>query len=281
MVKSDMTQLTQQIVKTYKNDFLDLINKIEENEKKLQKILEVKLARYPESDSIKDDIQKEERYALNKISGEALEILYVVNGFKQNEDVNYIYDFYISASATHRAFEIYRALSGDEDKELIDKIHNRLQLLTNYAKVFLQNFAKFKNITIDDIYDKISDKLAKAIDKARELSAEITILINGLKSSKNANSKLYLAYASLLHKAQAILSQKIRQFDENKIKDDIIEYLFEFNKYLNLINHITYDIAVTYSDKFTTDVMEIAGRANELSYSLSQDLLDIVLLLTL
>ncbi|MEM4060967.1 MAG: hypothetical protein QXK11_10730 [Pyrobaculum sp.] len=276
-----MTQLTQQVVKTYKDVFLDLINKIEENEKKLQKILEAKLTRYPENDDIKDDIQKEERYALNEISGEALEILYVVNGFKQNEDVNYIYDFYISASATHRAFEIYRVLSGDEDKELVDAIYNRLQLLTTYAKVFLQNFAKFKNITIDDIYAKIVGRLAKAIDKARKLSAEITILINELKSGKNSNGKLCLAYVSLLHRAQAALSQKIKQFDENKIKDDIIEYLFEFNKYLNLINHITYDIAVTFRDKFTIDVMEIAGRANELSYSLSQDLIDIVLLLTL
>ncbi|MEM0227106.1 MAG: hypothetical protein QXF46_09550, partial [Thermofilaceae archaeon] len=116
----------------------------------------------------------------------------------------------------------------------------------------------------------------------------ITILIDELKNSKNKNrklylenEKLYLAYVSLLHKAQSVLNQKIEQFDENKAKDDIIEYLFVFNRYLNLINHITYDIAVTYNDKFTIRVMNIAGRINEFTHSLSMDLLEIVFLLTL
>ncbi|MEM3829665.1 MAG: hypothetical protein QXP36_10690 [Conexivisphaerales archaeon] len=283
-----MAQVTQQVVKTYKDVFSDLINKIEENEKKLQKILEVKLAQYPENDDIKDYIQEEERLALDEISGESLEILYVVDGFKQDEDINYIYDFYMSTTVTYRAFALYRTLSGDEDEELVDAIYNRLQLLTTYAKVFLQNFAKFKNITIDDIYNNISDKLADVVNEARKLLADITILINELKSSKDknrklylANEKLYLAYVSLLHKAQSILSQEIKQFDENKAKDDIIEYLFEFNRYLNLINHITYDIAVTFRDKFTIDIIEIAGRINEFTHSLSMDLLEIVFLLTL
>ncbi|MFH7835734.1 MAG: hypothetical protein QXL51_03980 [Candidatus Aenigmatarchaeota archaeon] len=266
-----------QVVKTYKNDFLNLINEIEKNEKELQNIINAKLTQYK---STNDDIQNAIKTQLSTIQGETEEVLYAINNFKKGEDTNYIYNFYINTSATYRAYLIYRALSNDEDKALMDAVYTKIQLLTNFSKLFLQYFIKVKNITINDAYNKIRNKLSRAISKATKLLDEVTILLNKLNSSKDINNNLNLTYTNLLYKAQDVLKQKIEQFNKNEIKD-IIEYLFEFNKYLNLINIITYNIVEIGEKKFTGDIVESAKQANDFSFSASRELLDIVLLLTL
>ncbi|MEM3845952.1 MAG: hypothetical protein QXU98_09645 [Candidatus Parvarchaeota archaeon] len=271
-----MTQATQQVVKLYKNVFLDLVNKIEKNEKELQEIVNAKLTQYKNAS---DDIQKILKTQLNTIMGEGEEIIYTINTFKKNKDSNYIYNFYVSASATLRAYLIYKTLSANTDEKLENAINTRLQLLTDFSKLFLQYLIKVKNITINDVYNNINNKLNRAINKATKLLNEIPNLLNKLKNSKDTNN-VNLAYANLLHKAQDILKQKIEQFNKNEIKD-IIEYLIEFNAYVNLVNIITYNIVEIGEQKFTNDTVESAKQANDYSFSLSRELLDIVLLLTL
>ncbi|MEM4115804.1 MAG: hypothetical protein QXP59_07355 [Saccharolobus sp.] len=256
-----------QVVKLYKNEFLDLINKIEENEKELQKIINAKITLYESEngDDKQNDIRKEVLMQLQEIKIETKVMLDCISRFRDEAEGFYVYNFYINFLVTYSSYAIYRELTSDEDQELMDAIYNKLQLLIDFFKLYAPYFLKLNDVESNYVYKKINARLARMKKRSDKILYRIDKLIILLIRSENTDNNLNLVYANLLRKAQAVVKQKIEQFDKKEIKEikDIVEYLFEFSRYIFLIEDITDCITEINEQKFSKKIIKLAKLVND------------------
>ncbi|MEM3301813.1 MAG: hypothetical protein QXX23_07680 [Thermoplasmata archaeon] len=142
----------------------------------------------------------------------------------------------------------------------MNAIYNKLQLLIDFSKLYAPYFLKVNDIEINYVYEKLNTMLTRIKERSDKILYKIDKLIILLIRSENTDNNLNLVYANLLHKAQAVVKQKIEQFDKKEIKEikDIVESLFEFGGYVYLIERISDYIAENHKQRFSKKIINLA-----------------------